>query len=65
MPGKMKILPGQRTAQRNREVSYVGGNSKSPVLFISQPELLKACYRRAKKLTLIVDVFIFHKSREI
>lgn len=46
------------------KVSYVGGNSKSSALFISLLKHLKATYRRAKTLTLIVDNYIIHKSRE-
>lgn len=46
------------------KVSYVGGSSKSSVLFISLLKHLKATYRRAKSITLIVDNYIIHKSRE-
>ncbi|EGM6562503.1 IS630 family transposase, partial [Salmonella enterica] len=46
------------------KVSYVGGNSKSPALFVSLLKRLKATYRRAKTITLIVDNYIIHKSRE-
>jgi transposase len=46
------------------KVSYVGGNSKSSVLFISLLEHLKASYRHAKTITLIVDNYIIYKSRE-
>ena len=46
------------------KVSYVGGNSKSSVLFISLLRHLKASYRGAKTITLIVDNNIIHKSRE-
>lgn len=45
-------------------VSYVGGSSKSSVLFINLLKHLKAAYRRAKTITLIVDNYIIHKSRE-
>lgn len=45
-------------------VSYVGGSSKGSALFISLLEHLKASYRRAKTITLIVDNYIIHKSRE-
>lgn len=45
-------------------VSYVGGSSKSSGLFISLLKHLKATYRRAKSITLIVDNYIIHKSRE-
>ncbi|EBR5103395.1 hypothetical protein B2O45_25180, partial [Salmonella enterica] len=46
------------------KVSYVGGSSKSSALFISLLKHLKARYRRAKTITLIVDNYIIHKSRE-
>ena len=44
-------------------VSYAGGGSKSPVLFITLLKLPKATYRRAKTITLIVDNYIIHMSR--
>ncbi|MDU1922797.1 IS630 family transposase, partial [Enterobacter sp.] len=46
------------------KVSYVGGGSKSSQLFIKLLKHLKATYRRAKTLTIIVDNCIIHKSRE-
>ncbi|BCA38106.1 hypothetical protein KATP_06280 [Kluyvera ascorbata] len=46
------------------KASYVGGNSKSSSLFISLLKHLKATYRRAKTITLIVDNYIIHKSRK-
>jgi len=46
------------------KVSYVGSSSKNSSLFISLLECLRATYRRAKTLTLIVDNYIIHKSRE-
>ena len=46
------------------KVSYVGGNSKSSVPFISLLRHLKATYRRAKTIILIVDNYIIHKSHE-
>lgn len=46
------------------KVSYVGGNSKSSVLFIGLLRHLNAIYRRANTITLIVDNDIIHKSRE-
>src|SRR5471030_175115 len=46
------------------KVSYVGGSSKGSSLFISLLEHLRATYRRAKTITLIVDNYIIHKSRE-
>lgn len=45
-------------------VSYVGSSSKSSVLFISLLKHLKASYRRARTITLIVDNYIIHKSHE-
>ncbi|BEH99503.1 hypothetical protein KB20921_22520 [Edwardsiella ictaluri] len=46
------------------KVSYVGGNSKDSSLFIKLLKDLKATCRRAKTITLIVDNYIIHKSRE-
>ena len=46
------------------KVSYVGGNSKGSSLFSSLLKHMKATYRRAKTITLIVDNYIIHKSRE-
>ena len=46
------------------KVIYVSGNSKSSALFISLQKRLKATYRRAKTIKLIVDNNIIHKSRE-
>lgn len=40
------------------------GRSKSSALFISLLKHLKATYRRAKTITIIVDNYIIHKSRE-
>lgn len=40
---------------RTGKVSYVGGNSKFSELFICLLKRLKATYRRAKTITLIVD----------
>lgn len=45
-------------------VSYVGSSSKSSKLFISLLVHLRASYRRAKSITLIVDNYIIHKSHE-
>ncbi|CCG87097.1 Insertion element IS630 uncharacterized 39 kDa protein ISO-IS200 39 kDa protein [Erwinia piriflorinigrans CFBP 5888] len=42
----------------------MGGSSKSSGLFISLIKHLKATYRRARSITLIVDSYIIHKSRE-
>ncbi|EAQ4906535.1 IS630 family transposase [Salmonella enterica] len=46
------------------KVSYVGGDSKSSVLFISLLKHLKATYRRANTITLIEGNYIIPKSRE-
>lgn len=46
------------------KVSYVGGNSKASSLFIRLLKHLKATYRRAKTITLIVDNYIILKIRE-
>lgn len=46
------------------KVSYVGSSSKNSGLFISVLKHLKSTYRRAKTITLIVDNYIIHKSRE-
>lgn len=46
------------------KVSYVGGSSKASSLFISLLKHLKARYRRAKTITLIVDNYIIHKSEK-
>lgn len=46
------------------KVSYVGSSSKNSELFISKLKHLKSTYRRAKTITLIVDNYIIHKSRE-
>jgi transposase len=46
------------------KVNYVGGSSKSSILFISLLKHFKATYRRAKTITLIVDNYIIHKKRE-
>ncbi|MGC9715529.1 IS630 family transposase, partial [Escherichia coli] len=40
------------------KVSYVGGNSKGSSLFSSLLKHMKATYRRAKTITLIVDNYI-------
>lgn len=46
------------------KVSYVGGSSKNSPLFISLLKHMKATCRRAITITLIVDNYIIHKSRE-
>lgn len=60
--GKMKniIWPVRGTGK----VSYIGCCSKKSGLFISLLKHLKSTYRRAKTITLIVDNYIIHKSRE-
>jgi transposase len=46
------------------KVSYVDDNSKNSARFIWLLKHLKATYRRSKTITLIVDNYIIHKSRE-
>ena len=46
------------------EVIYAGGNSKKTGLFISLLEELKRRYPHAKSITLIVDNYRIHKSKE-
>ncbi len=46
------------------KVLYVGSHSKNSELFIDMLEKLKASYRRAKTITLILDNYIIHKSRK-
>lgn len=43
-------------------VSYVGSSSKSSKLFISLLIHLRASYRRAKNITLIVDNYTIHNA---
>lgn len=64
-PGQNKkhYLAGALHAGTAR-VSYVDSSSKSSALFISLLKHLKATYRRPKTITLIVDNYIIHKSRE-
>ncbi|PRD16947.1 IS630 family transposase [Pantoea coffeiphila] len=56
-------LAGAQNSGTGR-VSYVGSSSKSSKLFISLLVHLRASYRRAKSITLIVDNYIIHKSHE-
>lgn len=49
---------------RIKTKSYVSGNSTISVVFISLLKNLKSMYRRAKTITLIVDNYIIHTSRE-
>lgn len=46
------------------KVSYVVGSSKGSSMFISLLEHLRATYKRAKTITLIVDNYIIHKSQQ-
>lgn len=46
------------------KVSYAGGNSKGSSLFIRLLKHLKATYRRAKTITLIVGNYIIRKRHE-
>jgi len=67
-----RALPSSRSAcagvngvsASTGRVSYVGSSSKSSKLFISLLVHLRASYRRAKTITLIVDNYIIHKSHE-
>ncbi|CAI1058839.1 Uncharacterised protein [Serratia entomophila] len=73
--GKQKriVMPGQNEKYYlagalhcgTGKVSYVGSGSKSSSLFIRLLEIRRATYRRAKMITLIVDNYIIHKSREM
>ncbi len=46
------------------KVLYVGSDSKNSKLFIAMLEKLKRHYRRAKTITIVLDNYIIHKSRE-
>ena len=46
------------------KVRHTSGSIKSPVLFISLLRDLKATYRQGKSITLIMNNYIIHKSRE-
>lgn len=63
---KRVVTPGQNEKYylAGALVSYVGGSSKASSLFISLLQHLKATYRRAKTITLIVDNYIIHKSEK-
>ncbi len=50
---------------RTGKVDYVGGQRKNSDLFISLLEKLKHTYRQAKKLTLILDNYVIHKSCKV
>ncbi len=45
-------------------VLYVSGFQKNSALFITMLEKLKRHYRRAKTITIILDNYIIHKSRQ-
>ncbi len=55
---KRVVTPGQV------KPAMWAATAKSSALFISLLKRLKATYRRAKTITLIVDNYIIHKSRE-
>jgi len=56
-------LPGALHSATGK-VSYVGGNSKSSVLFISLLKHLNTTYRREKIITPIVDNYIIHNNHQ-
>lgn len=60
----MKYFPAGALHNETGKSAALVARVKSLVLFISKPESLNACYRRAKELTLTVDTCITHKSRE-
>jgi putative transposase len=47
------------------KVHYVSGEKKNSNLFINMLEALRATYRRAKTITLILDNYVIHKSRKV
>ncbi len=69
---KKVVTPGQNHKHylagalhaKTGKVLYVSGNKKNSKLFISMLEKLKQHYRRAETITLILDNYIIHKSRE-
>ena len=60
---KKHFLAGALQAKTG-QVTYVGSNSKSTVLFIDLLIALRKRYRSAKTITLIVDNYIIHKSKK-
>jgi len=56
-------LAGALNARTGRVV-WTSGHSKSSDLFIELLKVLQSSYRRAKKLVLILDNYIIHKSRK-
>ena len=64
-PGQNKkhFLAGALHSQTG-QISYVEGNRKTTDLFLELLKKLKRQYRRAKTITLIVDNYIIHKSKE-
>jgi transposase len=64
-PGKnqKRYIAGALHA-RTGKVVWVEGNSKSSDLFIALLEKLRSSYRRSRKLILILDNYIIHKSRK-
>lgn len=47
------------------KVHYVSGDKKNSDLFINMLNKLRATYRRAKTITLILDNYVIHKSRKV
>lgn len=64
-PGQNRkhYLAGALHAQTGR-VLWQGHERKNSALFIALLRTLKATYRRARRIVLIVDNYIIHKSRE-
>lgn len=47
------------------QVTYVSGHKKNSSLFIALLEALRRRYRRARQITLILDNYVIHKSRQV
>lgn len=64
-PGKNEkhYLAGALHAKTGK-VIYVSGTKKDSNLFIAMLEKLKRHYRRAKKIILVLDNYVIHKSRK-
>ena len=69
---KRVVTPGQNAKHYlagvlhagNGRVLYVSGIKKNSSLFIAMLEKLRRHYRRAKTITLILDNYIIHKSKQ-
>ena len=69
---KRVVTPGQNAKHYlagvlhagNGRVLYVSGIKKNSSLFIAMLEKLRHHYRRAKTITLILDNYIIHKSKQ-